>query len=256
MPKCGDPCHAGSKPRLPAGAPAVWCPTCKRPSHKGKTSSYLCVKCDKTFAVFGFKGEPRATFCRADKLEGMVDVKNKKCVVCTKHQPTFGAPGCAQATHCFGCKLDDMIDSKHKLCKCGKHRPTFGTRGIDQAKCCRECKTRDMVDLVSPMCQACGVVQATFGLLRSNPTHCLAHKEAGTWDVRNAACEQCGERALYGKLGSRPTRCGAHRCRGMLNHAVPSAMSVRIRHGGRCLGSREGRRYAARITRPLAWWTS
>lgn len=48
----------------------------------------------KTIACFNIKGESKGIYCSLHKLDGMVDVKNKKCIHngCEKH-PIYNKEG-------------------------------------------------------------------------------------------------------------------------------------------------------------------
>jgi hypothetical protein len=65
------------------------------------------------FGKEGFK----ALYCGTHKLDGMVDVKNKKCIQegCNK-QPAFAKEG-EKAIYCATHKLNGMVDVANKRCK-------------------------------------------------------------------------------------------------------------------------------------------
>ena len=71
----------------------------------------------KTIAVFGNEDNAVMRYCVTHKLEGMVDVKNKRCVYegCDK-QPSFGNKADMIASHCAAHKLEGMVDVKNKRC--------------------------------------------------------------------------------------------------------------------------------------------
>ena len=71
-----------------------------------------CVK----HASFGFEGGS-ASYCSEHKLDGMIDVKNKRCAHegCMK-RPHFNAPGSSVGMYCAVHKLAGMVNMKSKRC--------------------------------------------------------------------------------------------------------------------------------------------
>ena len=71
--------------------------------------------CHKTSPVFNTAGSPNGLYCAAHKLEGMVDVKNKRCAHdgCDT-RASCNMPGEVQGLYCATHKLDGMVDVQHK----------------------------------------------------------------------------------------------------------------------------------------------
>jgi len=69
-------------------------------------------------AYFNYEGIKTPIYCFIHKLDGMVDVKNKKCIHdgC-KTIPTYNVEGESKAIYCSIHKKDGMVDVKHKTCK-------------------------------------------------------------------------------------------------------------------------------------------
>ena len=51
-----------------------------------------CITCDLKHASFNYSNEKQALYCNDCKTCGMVDVENKKCIVCNIKQPVFNYP--------------------------------------------------------------------------------------------------------------------------------------------------------------------
>ena len=85
----------------------------------------------KTIPVFNIEGKP-VLYCSKHKLEGMIDVKNKKCIhhECKK-TPNFNIASEKKAIYCLDHKLESMINVKAKTCiyiGCDK-QPTYNKKG-------------------------------------------------------------------------------------------------------------------------------
>jgi len=64
------------------------------------------------------EGETKGLYCDTHKLDGMVDVKNKKCIhEGCKKQPNYNVEGETKGLYCFPHKKDGMVDVKNKKCK-------------------------------------------------------------------------------------------------------------------------------------------
>jgi len=80
---------------------------------------------------YNLTGETKARFCNEHKTEGMVDIKNKKCehFDCSK-QPNYNLPGETRGRFCNEHKTEGMVDVKSKMCK----TPLCDTRATDKYK--------------------------------------------------------------------------------------------------------------------------
>lgn len=81
-----------------------------------KYYDYRKCKCNKNCS-FNYPTEKKPLYCGDCKLEGMVDVKNKKCITCNKKIPNFNYPNEKTPLYCGDCKKDNMIDINHPKCK-------------------------------------------------------------------------------------------------------------------------------------------
>jgi len=131
----------------------------------------------KKDASFGNTGGPRI-FCGTHKLDGMINLKNKKCNEsdCLT-RPRYAQPG-EYPIYCATHKKEGMINVTSKIC-------------IE-----KECK-----------------IQATFAKVGDPPKFCEAHKLDGMINVRVKICNEpdCKNQAVGGYLKCR-THKGGKRC--------------------------------------------
>jgi len=114
-----------------------------------------CIVCEKKQSYFNFEGEKKATYCGKCKLENMVNVKNKKCIVCNKIRPYFNFEGEKKATHCKNCKLENMVDVINKKCiVCNKISPCFNFEGEKKRTHCKNCKLPNMMNIIDKKCNS------------------------------------------------------------------------------------------------------
>ena len=68
--------------------------------------------------IYNVEGETKGVYCSTHKLDGMVDIKNKKCNYngC-KTMPIYNFEGEKHRLYCVAHKLEGMINVKHKTCK-------------------------------------------------------------------------------------------------------------------------------------------
>ena len=163
--------------------------------------------------------------CSDHKLEGMVDVQNRRCEAeaCSKH-PSFNLPSETRGVRCSDHKLEGMVDVKSRRCEaegCSKH-PTFNlpreTRGVR----CADHKLEGMVDVRHRRCEAEGCSRRpTFNLpSETRGVRCADHKLAGMVYILNKRCSVlgCQGEALYGEEpGKRAYRCALHKTFSMVN---------------------------------------
>ena len=110
----------------------------------------------KTIPVYNYKGETKAIYCAAHKLDGMINVKNKSCnhPNC-KTLPIYNYEGETKAIYCATHKLDGMINVKNKSCNhpdC-KTRPNYNYEGETKAIYCAIHKLDGMIDVKNKSCK-------------------------------------------------------------------------------------------------------
>lgn len=194
----------------------------------------LCDDCRKNnvdkFAVFNLPGEKRGLKCVEHKLDGMVDVKNKKCAGkgggCTT-QPRFNTPGSSVAKYCVNCKEDDMIDIYKDKCRAivdGKQCnivSSYGNVG-EKPQYCALHKKSDMILIRATKCKAKDCEkQANFGERGTTKAlWCLNHKDPSDVNVRAQYCDECDTYATFGFIGLKPTKCGQHAEKNMIVNPI------------------------------------
>ena len=107
------------------------------------------VGCTKQ-ANFGVAGSNKPEFCSQHKMDGMVNVKNKRCAHhgCTK-RANYGVAGSNRSEFCSQHKMDGMVDVKSKTCAhlgCTK-QAAYGVAGSSKPEFCSEHKMDGMVDV-------------------------------------------------------------------------------------------------------------
>ena len=101
------------------------------------------------------KMKKKRLFCKLHKLDGMVDIINKKCTQkeC-KIRPHFNYENEKKPIYCFIHKLDGMIDIISKTCiypEC-KIRPTFNYENEKKPIYCSTHKLDGMINIVDKTC--------------------------------------------------------------------------------------------------------
>ena len=94
-----------------------YCVNCKTEEMVDITNiNNKCSVCKTKQASFGLNG--KKTHCKDCKTEEMVNNKYKgnKLCVCNSVQPVFNYPDQTEPKYCSKCKLDGMIDIKNKKC--------------------------------------------------------------------------------------------------------------------------------------------
>lgn len=71
-----------------------------------------CIQCNTKQPYFNYPNEKIAIYCSKCKLDGMVNIKDKKCIKCNNITPGFNYPNEKSPAYCNECKLDGMIDIK------------------------------------------------------------------------------------------------------------------------------------------------
>ena len=75
-----------------------------------------CLICNKQ-PCYNYDGELNGIYCVDHKIEGMIDVKNKRCLLCNTI-PCYNYEGESNGIYCAIHKKDGMIDVKHKNKRC------------------------------------------------------------------------------------------------------------------------------------------
>jgi len=173
-----------------------------------KLSSSLCI-CGKQ-PFFNFKDLP-PKFCSVCKLDGMIDVNNKKCF-CGKSQPRFNFEN-LKPEFCNDCKKENMINLLFKQCKCGK-RARYNFEGL-KSEFCSSCKKDGMIDCEKKRC-SCGII-ATFNFTGLKPEFCFSCKKNEMIDLCHNKCK-CGKvRPTFNLVGLKPEYCVSCKTEQMTN---------------------------------------
>jgi hypothetical protein len=166
-----------------------------------KLSCTMC-KCGKQ-PIFNFKNmSPK--FCSVCKLEGMIDVKNKKCF-CEKSQPIYNFEG-LKPNFCFECKHDGMINLVSKKCFCEKSQPIFNLPGLTP-KYCINCKDESMIDVINKKCLKCNSKRPNYNFKGLTAKYCGNCKEPNMVDVNHNKCFCGSARPSFNHKGLKPEYC-------------------------------------------------
>ena len=189
-----------------------------------RTSDKMCRTSGcKIIPVFNIEGE-KALFCFSHKLEGMVDVYNKRCnKPGCERQPTYNLKGQKKALFCLEHKEEGMVDVKNKTCnKPGcERRSTYNLKGQTKALFCSEHKEEGMVDVNNKRCNKPGCERRPICNLKGQkpPLFCSEHKEEGMVDVSYKRCNKpgCEKRPNYNLKGqTKALFCSEHKEEGMV----------------------------------------
>jgi len=172
--------------------------------------------CEKN-CNFNFKNAKKAIFCLTHRMNGMIDVKNKRCKETgCKTQPTFNIKGEKCGLYCLKHKTDGMIDVKSSTCiepEC-ETRPTFNIKGEKQAIYCANHKKDGMIDVKNQRCKndECKTRPAFNIKGEKQAIYCANHKKNGMIDVRNRSCknEWCNTLAFVIKYEGYCYHCFVH----------------------------------------------
>jgi hypothetical protein len=187
---------------------------------------WWCVQDEcKRQSAFNYKYELKAIYCNEHKLNGMVNVKDKRCMNDNCNwRPIYNIEGESRGIYCKEHKLNGMVDVISKQCmqnEC-KRRATFNIEGESRAIYCNEHKLNGMVDVRSKRCiyNYCKR-QPTFnfeGELRA--IYCNDHKLNGMVNVKSKRCahDNCKRQPTFNIEGeSRAIYCKEHKMNGMVD---------------------------------------
>ncbi len=167
-----------------------------------------CLLCNKT-PTFGIKGSKLAEYCKKHKLDGYIDVRSKTCLKCDKI-PNFGKKGTKLREYCKQHAPEDYIDIKHKTClKCNK-QPTFGKKGTKLREYCKQHAPEDYIDIKNKTCLKCNK-RPNFGKKGGRAKYCKQHAPEDYIDITHKTCLLCNKRPAFGKKGGRAKYCSAHK---------------------------------------------
>lgn len=112
----------------------------------------ICVEdgCKKQ-PYFNLEGETKGVYCKEHKLDGMIDVKNKRCRDCKK-QPTYNYENQTKGVYCSTHKLDGMVNVLDKRCLDCKKIPSYNYESQTKGVYCNEHKLDGMIDVRSKTC--------------------------------------------------------------------------------------------------------
>ncbi len=188
--------------------------------------------CTVKNANFNFPAEKNGKKCHSHKLEGMVDVKNKKCghplengCKCTK-QPKYGLPN-GKVEKCFEHCEDNMVDLYTKRCnhvdkETNEKCPIIAAYGLPGGKktCCYSHKLLEMIDLNHKKCgdidKITGIIctkRPSYGLPNASASKCRTHATLDMLNVVSKKCHKCDKIATFGLPLSDEgvTSCKAHK---------------------------------------------
>ena len=167
--------------------------------------------------IFNYDRELKPEYCALHKLEGMIDVKNKRCIFdgCKK-QPVFNYDTKTKADYCVLHKLEGMIDIISKKCifdGCKKH-PNFNYDRELKPEYCALHKLEGMIDVKNKRC--------IFDDCKKRPNYnfqkyktgkyCVSHKLEGMIDVTHKICitDNCETRISVPRYKGYCLRCFVH----------------------------------------------
>ena len=146
--------------------------------------------CPIKYPCFNIDGEKQGLYCGKHKLDGMVNVVDKRCIhdECKSTSPRFNNDGEKKGLYCEEHKLDGMVDvSRNK--RCIKY----------------ECKS------IKPCFNFDGEIKGLY---------CFIHKLDGMIDVKHKRCihDECKKRPNYNNYCEKKALyCGKHKLDGMVN---------------------------------------
>jgi hypothetical protein len=175
--------------------------------------------------LYNDEDETKALYCGTHKLDGMVDVKNKKCIhPGCKTRPYYNVDGETKSLYCGTHKLDGMVDVISKKCihpGC-KTRPNYNVDGETNALYCGTHKLDGMVDVKNKKCIHfdCKKIASYNAEGETNVLYCGTHKLEGMVHVTNKKCIHPGckkQRSYNYERETKALYCGTHKLERMVN---------------------------------------
>lgn len=214
---------------------------CNLHKEEYKLVSRLCREGNcNTRSTYNYPNETKAMYCTSHKLDGMMDINNKKC----NHEgcntvPCYNYEGETKAIYCSLHKLEKMMNVKHRKCQ---HEgcniiPCYNYEGETKAIYCTTHKLNDMTNVVSKKCQheecyklpnynkkcqheGCNTQPNYNYKGETKAIYCSSHKLDGMMDIKNKKCqyEECNTIPVYNYEGeTKAIYCIIHKLNGMTN---------------------------------------
>ncbi len=148
-----------------------------------------------------------AEFCKAHKLAGHVNVRDKKCIHpgCSKI-PHYGDVSDGIVAYCATHKMSNHIDLKNKRCihpNCSK-QPHYGDVSDGIAAYCATHKLNNHINLKSKRCvhPNCSKQPVYGDVLDGIAIYCVTHKMSDHIDLKNKRCihPNCSKQPYYGDV--------------------------------------------------------
>jgi len=192
-----------------------------------KYYDYRKCKCNKNCS-FNYPTEKKPLYCGDCKLEGMVDVKNKKCITCNKKQPFINYPNEKIPLYCGDCKLEGMVDINHKKCiTCNKKIPVFNYPNEKNALYCGDCKLEGMIDIKNKKCITCDGKRPVFNYPNEKtPLYCGDCKKDNMIDINHPKCK-ANDKTLCNSRGNKKYKGYCSRCYQYLFPKDPLTYQIR-----------------------------
>jgi hypothetical protein len=186
----------------------------------------MCIHKEcKISPIYNKKGETKALYCFAHKLEGMINVKSPICI----HEgcnirPVYNKKGETKALYCFAHKLEGMINVKSQICihEGCKIQSTYNKDGETKALYCSEHKLEEMIDIKSKRCihKECKISPTFNKKGETKALYCSAHKLEGMINVKSHTCihEGCKIIPVFNNDGeTKALYCSKHKLEGMID---------------------------------------
>ena len=193
-----------------------------------KTNMNKTKCCNERQLKYNYDGLP-AQYCPTHRLEGMVNVVNKRCADerCTGTRPSFNFPGSKKAEYCKKHRKPGMENVVSKMCadeRCTGITPSFNFPGMKGGVYCEKHLKPGMVDVRSKRCadERCEGTSPSFNFPgMKGGVYCSKHLKPGMVDVRSKRCtdERCtGIIPSFNFPGSKGgVYCYEHKKSGMVN---------------------------------------
>ena len=183
------------------------------------------LNCKKQPSYNFIENSNRVLYCSKHKLNGMVDIRNKKCVEpnCNKN-PTYNYKHLKNRLYCSKHKKDGMVDIKSKICiepEC-KVLSAFNYKLQKIPLYCVKHKKDEMINIISKTCiePNCGKQPCYNYYGAKSGLYCTNHKKNGMIDIKHKLCivNNCKTIPIYNyEKEKKPLYCQKHKKDGMIN---------------------------------------
>ncbi len=187
-------------------------------------SKCLIQNCN-IYPCFNFENNNSGMYCNSHKLEGMVNIKDKRCEFqdC-KTRACFNYENCKNPIYCNTHKLEKMENVKNKKCLFNGCKITtlYNYEGKKKAIYCNLHKLEGMINVITKKCEytKCNT-KANFNFEgQKQGIYCHVHKHKGMIDVKNNKCifEGCNTLSNYNFEGiKKGIYCNIHKKEGMID---------------------------------------